>query len=281
MREKLASFNWHASILLAYLAQNLKVRMSYRADFIVSIMTTLLYSVVQILFFWAIFKQVPEVRGWDLNEVLLIYGFSELSFGTFSILGLRFVFMLPGSYIVDAELDRPLLRPLHPMFQLVMENADVFDLAIVLKALGIIIYALVQLSIPLTALLIFKVLFFGLIGGVIYFAMFTTAASLSFWVKDRAGVYQPLFDVNNFSRFPIGIFPHAVRFFFSLVVPFAFAAFFPAASVLEKGYDLPLGSMSLPNATIAWLCLPVAMIGISIALTVFNAGLKSYESSGH
>ena len=167
------------------------------------------------------------------------------------------------------------------MFQLVMEHAEVFDLTIVLKALGIIAYALINLSVPLTAALIVKIALFGVFGGLIYFGMFATAASLSFWVKDRAGVYQPLFDVNNFSRFPISIFPLAVRFFFSLAVPFAFAAFFPAANLLDKGSDLPLSLLNLPNSTIAWFCVPVSIAAIAVAIAVFNAGLRSYESSGH
>ena len=104
MTRTLRSILWHASLLTAYMAQNLKVRLSYRADFIVNFVTTLMYSVVQILFFWAIFKQVPEIRGWDLNEVLVIYGFSELSWGIFSVFGLRFIFMLPGTYIVEANM---------------------------------------------------------------------------------------------------------------------------------------------------------------------------------
>ena len=74
----LKAIGWHASILMAYLAQNLKVRLSYRIDFIVNLATTLLYSLVQVLFFLSVGYCLPGL-GLTFPGAMLVFAITALS----------------------------------------------------------------------------------------------------------------------------------------------------------------------------------------------------------
>ena len=68
---------WH------YALQRQKVEMAYRSDFLINVGINILYSVVQIFFIWALFYRVPDIAGWSFEQVVLIYGFGQLTFGYF------------------------------------------------------------------------------------------------------------------------------------------------------------------------------------------------------
>ena len=64
-----------------FAAQELKRMMEYKADFIIGIVGFLLLQVSNLLFLWLIFRQVPGLMGWSVNEIVFIYGFSLLPKG--------------------------------------------------------------------------------------------------------------------------------------------------------------------------------------------------------
>jgi ABC-2 type transport system permease protein len=72
------------------------------------------------------------------------------------------------------------------------------------------------------------------------------------------------------ARYPLSVFGMAVQAGLTLVVPFAFIGFFPAAWLLDKQHGW-IGLLT-PVVAVAW---------ILIARTVFRKGLLRYESAGH
>ena len=108
-----------------------KVRLAYRGDLLLSILGDLLVASVGLVFLWAVFSHVPDIRGWTLHEVLLIWGLAETSTGLFFVLfqGLWFV---NQRYLLGGELDRVLLRPLDPYLQILMDNVSPGNLPVAL-----------------------------------------------------------------------------------------------------------------------------------------------------
>ncbi len=256
---------------LRYFAQTMKVKMAYRWDFFIQTAGTILFSIVNIAVIAALLTRVPAIQGWSLWEVLLIYGFGELCFGLFAILCFNAINLFPGHYLVEGNLDRVLLRPMNSYLQVVLENLSTNDFVIVLKGLAIIVLAGANIegfrwTLP-------KLLGGGalaLAGAAIYCACFTAAAALSFWFTDRTGLFNPLFPMSDYSRYPITMYPTGIRIFFSWIVPFAFVACYPASFVLQKEG--------------LWDVAP-AGIGVAIAFSVlaaglWKAGLRRYESTG-
>ncbi len=264
------NFRFHASIYLAYAAQNLKIKMSYPWDFFVNFLGTVTYGFLNIVFLWVLVSKVPSIAGWKFEELVFLYGIGELCFGFFSILFFQFCVRLSEHYIVEGHLDRLLVRPISPFMQLMMENLDVFDITILLKGSALVAWAWYKLGIPVAFDTIGSLALGLAIGTVIYLGLFLTAASLSFWLPDRGGMLMPLFSMSDVSRYPLTVYPLHIRLFFSYIIPFAYCAFYPAIWVLDKGDTSGL-----------WLTMGVAAsICVTVGLSLFHLGLARYESTG-
>ncbi|MBF0104556.1 MAG: ABC-2 family transporter protein [Deltaproteobacteria bacterium] len=261
---------FYADIFLSYSLQNLKTRLAYRGNFFFGVFGIIIYSVVNIGFLWAIFSNIDGLKGWRFEEVLFIYGMGQFVFGIFSVFFLNFAHKLPKHYIVDGHLDRPLLRPLSPYFQLILENLNFNDLMIILKGMIIMMYCFHLLQLKWHLLTLAEILLFGLSGALVYAGVWVTTASLSFWFKNMSGFFIALYTLNHYSRFPITIYPFWIRFIFTWILPLAFVAFFPSAYFLpDKGF----------NTTALFVPL-IGCLVFGISLMVWNAGLKKYESTG-
>jgi ABC-2 type transport system permease protein len=75
---------------------------------------------------------------------------------------------------------------------------------------------------------------------------------------------------NEAMRYPITIFPAAVRIVFTFGLPLAFASFIPVQ--ILTGKTDPLWLLAPPVAAAA-----VALL----AVLAFRAGLRAYDSAGH
>jgi ABC-2 type transport system permease protein len=257
---------WH------YGVQKQKVDMAYRGDWFFSVVVSFFYTGLQLFFLWALFSRTHAIGGWTLPEVVLMFGFSQLSFGYFSVGFFELANKLADFYILEGNLDRPLLRPFSPLAQLVMENINLRDTQVLIKGLAIVWWALAHLDPPvaMTPLLFIGANLLAIVGATVYAGVFLTVCSLNFWVKDRVGLVNPLFSVNEASRYPLTIYNPFVRGVFTWVIPFAFCAFYPAAYFTD------------PQTWLRWLLLGplVAAAGLSVGLAIFHRGLRVYESTG-
>ena len=61
------------------LAQDIKSKMSYRADFIISTLGMVLTNVAGFVSFWVLFRNFSTINGWNYYEMLFLYGFSLVS----------------------------------------------------------------------------------------------------------------------------------------------------------------------------------------------------------
>src|SRR5512135_882993 len=61
-------------LYLYFLNQRFKILMEYRANFIIGATSTIFLQAASLLTIWVVMSQIPSLNGWDLNEVLLIYG---------------------------------------------------------------------------------------------------------------------------------------------------------------------------------------------------------------
>ena len=61
------------------LVQDLKSKMSYRSDFIISTIGMIATNVTGFISFWILFRNFPSINGWDYYEMLFLYGFSLVS----------------------------------------------------------------------------------------------------------------------------------------------------------------------------------------------------------
>lgn len=261
--------NYYFSIWWNYVLQNIKVVLTYRANFIVSFFATLIYVIVNLSFIWVIFENIPILSGWNFYELIFMFGIGELTFGIFAVLGQNFTNNL-ASNIIDGQLDRTLLRPINPFLQQLIENFNLNDIVIVFKGLVLIIFSVLNLGFEVSfkEILIFLVAVFS--GSITYLGIFISISSLSFWLKDRRGLVDPLYVMNNYSRWPLNIYPKIIRFFMTWVLPFGFVAFYPTNLILGKE-DFMTISLFAPI---------MAIFSFYFSYLIYSKGIQRYESTG-
>lgn len=260
----LLSLGWHFAL------QRLKTDMAYPWDFVSESLANMLYSVIQLFFFWTLFQHVPDIHGYSLEQIVLLWGIAELSWGWLAVLFLNTSMQLGDFYIIEANLDRVLLRPLPPLWQLLCENVNFRELSVVLKGYILVGWAMLQLGMPITPGAVLGISLLGLAGGCILGAVHLIMAAIGFWLKDRTGYTGIIVDFGEAVRYPMSIYPSAVRNFFTFVVPFAYTAAYPADYMIDTARR-----PALPFE----LLLVLGLLTVAV-ISVYNAGFRSYESAG-
>jgi ABC-2 type transport system permease protein len=74
--QKKRNLKFYINIYKKILIQDLKSKMSYRADFIISTFGMVLTNVVGFVSFYILFQNFPSINGWSYYEMLFLYGFS-------------------------------------------------------------------------------------------------------------------------------------------------------------------------------------------------------------
>lgn len=259
----------HLELFFAYLRQYAKVRMSYRADFVIGLATSLVATVFAFGFLLVLFTKIPQLAGWKFEEVLFLYGFSLIPFGLFNVISLN-LYDFGNNYVIEGKFDRVLLRPVSSLFQVIFEAFRIESLHEVAVGLGVVWWASGRLGIEWSALDVALLFFFGVCGAVIYTSVFLMLTSVSFWFEDRIGISPPVWNLIAFGRYPLTIYGGFIQFVLSWIVPFGFASFYPTVRLLGRE-EFHNWSWLVPVVTVAFL---------SLALAVWNRGVRQYASTG-
>jgi ABC-2 type transport system permease protein len=260
------------SIYSSYFLQFLKSRLEYKGDFLASVFANLVVSASGLLFvvFLMDGEVVNNLQGWSREEVLFIYGYSLISMAFFSMVAPN-LYRFGDRYIIQGEFDRVLLRPLNSVCQVLFESFNLESIGGLLVGLGLIFYTSAELQMQIGILDVLWIVVSGLSGGIILISVFVTLASLSFHFEDRLGIGAPVYNLIRFGRYPLPIFNNVIQFILKWIVPFAFAAFYPATHFFEREefwiycYSTPL---------MALLCLGFASLA-------WNFGVSRYSSTGN
>jgi ABC-2 type transport system permease protein len=257
------------SLTAAYVAMLAKARLSYRADFLVQVGSDLLLQAVDLAFLAVVFTRVEALAGWSFEEALFIYGFFLVPFALFNA-SFATLSDVGGRYVVGGELDRVLTRPLGSLLQVQLELLRPQALNGVVLGLVVLGIASVQLGFAWSVSDVFLAVV-GVLGAwLVYGGLWVAVASTSFWTRERGiGFFPVFYNTINFARYPLTLYPAALRFGLTFVLPYAFMAFYPAAGLLRVEYAL-----------FGWLTLPVGLVVFAIGLLVWQRGLLRYEGAG-
>jgi ABC-2 type transport system permease protein len=254
-----------------YFLQFLKSRLSYRVDFIVTLVSSAMVAVVgfSTIFFLIDGDTVQSLGGWSRDQILFIYGYSFLATAIFSTVAIN-LYSFGNKYIIQGQFDRVLLRPLGSLPQVLFESFNVEALGNILVGSLLLIYAHYKLQIAFTLFGILWMFFSAICGAIILISVFVTVSSLSFYMEDRVGISAPIFNLILFARYPLPIFDRPVQFFLSVIIPFGFVSFYPASYFFQEGFRSPY-----------WFLTPlVALILAKIAEFSWERGVRKYESVG-
>lgn len=259
----------YAKLYLKFLLQYVKTLMEYRTDFILGLVGFILVQFTGVIFIRLIFNSIPSLEGWSFHEVLLIYGMAQIPRGLDHIFTDN-LWILSGSIILEGRFDKYLVRPLNPLFQLISEKFQPDGFGELIIGILLFSYASVNLNLSFTWGKFLLLLLVVVAASILYTAIKLAVASIAFWIKFAQSYLYMTYQLSTFTKYPLGIYPQAVRFLLTFVVPFAFTGYFPGAYFL--------GRESLFRG-ILLTCI-VSLVSILLAYRIWLLGISRYESSG-
>lgn len=255
--------------LIAYLAMRLKVKVAYRGDLAFNALGDVVVTLVGLFLVASIYHHVPHVRGYDVYEVLLCWGFAESCLGLFWT-GFQGLYAINRQYILGGELDRVLLRPIDPFVQILgdhlhPEGIPVLGLGLVVLGLGAS-----GLDVPWTWDRIALLPVFIVAGTLVIGGVLTAVTAVGFWVHHQGSAIGLAYQLTVYGRYPLDFLPRPLAILVSTLVPFAFAGFVPATYYMDR-----------PE----WYPYALAQPIVGLACFVFGYGfwrysLRRYASTG-
>ena len=222
---------FYLSIYKKILIQDLKTKMSYRADFVISTFGMILTNLSGFVTFLILFRNFPTINGWDYYHMLFLYGFSLIALTPVQCFfdnnwNLRFM-VRSGDFI------KYCFRPINVFFYFMSEVFDVKGLGQLAFGLGTLIYAWYHIGLKVTAGSIGLLVLYIFTASLFMIAIMNFAAATAFWMEGSGNVMVIMFRFKDFAKYPASIFNSVFRFLFTFIIPIAFIAYYPSLALLS------------------------------------------------
>jgi ABC-2 type transport system permease protein len=244
----------------ALLATNLKATLMLRGAFVMQVVFMVLNNLTFFVFWWVLMRRVPELRGWRLGDIQVLFGVVAAGFGTAVTLagGVRHL----GRFIDDGELDTLLTQPKPVLLHALGLRSQASGLGDVLSGIALIGWS-GQVSWRALPLLGFAIVASALVFvacGIVFF-------SLAFWLGKVETAARQLWELLiTFSLYPEPLFGGVLRLVLFTLLPAGFVGYVPARLAQS------------PSVARALLLAVAAGTYLAIAAIVFDRGLKRYTS---
>jgi ABC-2 type transport system permease protein len=247
-------------------------QLQYRLSFALYVCGQFLASFLDLLAILVLFQRVDALGGWSVDEVLYLYGVSQVAFCAADMFGSQVD--RSAVYIKQGTFDQLLVRPLGTLFQLSTGEFELRRGGKVLQAVLVFAIAAARLPVPWTLARALVTVATIASGFVIFGSLWVITSSLAFWTVETQEVANSFTYGGGFiSQYPADVLTGWLRRTI-LVVPLTFVAYLPAAWVLGKQdvYRFP-----------TWLLLSSPMAALASAVVargVWHTAIRHYRSTG-
>ncbi|MBR4626707.1 MAG: ABC-2 family transporter protein [Ruminococcus sp.] len=265
---KRKSLRFYFRIYRKILAQDIKSKMSYRADFIISTIGMIFTNVAGFISFWILFRRFPSINGWSYHEMLFLYGFSLVSLTPVQCLfdnnwSLR-------QYVYTGDFIKYCFRPINLFFYFQSEVFDIKGLGQFAFGIGTLVYSWNKIGLDFTPLILLKVIVFLITASLIMIALQNAAAATCFWIQNSFYVLDLVYRFRDYAKYPITIFNPVFKFIFTFVIPIAFIAYYPSLVILRPD-DIPL---------LSWLSPLFGLVFFWLSYKFWMHGALKYNGTG-
>lgn len=265
---KRRGLKFYLDIYRKILIQDLKSKMSYRADFVISNIGMIVSNLVGFVTFYILFQNFPSINGWTMYEMLFLYGFSLIALTPVQCFfdnnwNLRYA-VKTGDFI------KYCFRPINIFFYYISEVFDVKGLGQLCFGVGTLAFAWRHLAIPVTVVTIAQTLLFLLAASLFMIAIMNFAAATCFWIQNSGYIMVIMFRFKDYAKYPASIFNSVFRIVFTFVIPIAFIAYYPSLVVLRPE-NIPL---------LSWLSPLIGLVFFYLSYKFWVLGARKYDGTG-
>lgn len=258
----------YLKIIWQFSKMSITSQTEYRPSFVLAVIGKILYLLIFVYFFWAIYAQVPEIAGWNLYELLFLFSiFSIVSF-IISFFFLRNLMYNFEWQIYYGDFDMFLTKPINPLIYASFNIMDIMDLTSGIGAVAILIYSISKLSVIWSAssiilgiiLIIFAVLFI--------YALTVLVTSTFFYTITGRGLGDAINNIIGLGKFPTTMYQGYLQPILTFAFPIIIIATLPAQTFLGQ-----------INLNLIFYVIIFTSVLLIIAIKVWFWALKHYSSA--
>lgn len=257
----------------AVLASRIRAQRSYRANFVIDLVSSAVVGLVELAEVWVLFHNVPVIGGLAFPAILLVFGITETGFSLAQLV-VGHVDRMP-TFLRAGTLDVLYLRPQPVLLQVVTSDIQLRRLARASVGVVALVVALRTNDIdwgPAKVALLAVTL---VSAFVVHTAMVVAAGGVQFFLLNgaeatNAAVYGGRYAATQ----PASVWPSPLVVVFGYLFPMAMTGYVPVLALL----DLP-GPALLPT-WLAWCTPAFALTTCALAALAWRLGLRHYQGGG-
>jgi ABC-2 type transport system permease protein len=264
----LLSMRRYWEIYKLLLRNSLIREMSFKANFLLWIVTELLWFLGQFVFIDILFLYVDRIGDWTKWEVVLLIGTHQIITQLFQAFFYVNLTNLP-ELVRTGRLDLMLLLPVDTQFAVSTRQFGLDNVVNAAVGVGFVVFSLEKLGrTPAFSQVAWYLLALPL-GVAVHYSIMFSLASLSFWIVRAQGLIHGYFNLVTIARYPEQVFGGVFKFVFTWFIPVILVANAPARILARAGAQ-PLGSL-LQLAFAAGLALCLSRLFWSTALRRYSS----------
>lgn len=218
------------------------------------------------IFILSLFGFVNTIGGYTKYEVLLF-------FLTFNLIDVGSQFFFRGIYVLRSEVkkgnfDMVLIKPANPLFLIFSRLVDFLDLIFIIPIIGLLLYTVSQLDMPLSFFAICLYGFFFILSSILVLAIHIISAAVTVYTMESDNVLWLYRETMTIGRFPPNMYASSIQHFFTYLIPIIIIVAYPTQSLL--------GEITLKHGILACI---ITLCFFACALGIWQLSLRKYSSA--
>lgn len=265
---KKKTLSYYIKIYFKIIAQDIKSKMSYRADFFISMIGMIATNIAGLFSFWLVFQTFPSIAGWNYYEMMFLYGFSLISATPAQCLfdnnwNLR-------QQVYSGDFIKYCFRPINIFFYFISEIFDVKGLGQFVFGIVAVVYAWIKLGIPFQWLSVLLFLVAAISASLFVIAILNLSAAACFWLTNSFFVLSLANQLRDFAKYPMSIFGTGLKIIFTFLIPIGYMSFYPSLLFLRPS----------EVSAIVWMTPVFGGLFFYLSYKVWMKGAMSYSGTG-
>lgn len=255
--------------ILAILLRNSYIRDSKIPGYVLS---SLAFNIIEILttiiFFNVIFSNTKNLAGWNFYQILFLYMVAKIIATFNSLLTKNGINSMSEDMIRRGNLDIYLTRPVDPMILISISKPKIYDLISLIFEICIAFYALSHVGIIYNLINVVLFILMFLLSLILYYFLRWFTIMPVFWFIRLWSLRDIMGKLNQFMRYPAGIFPNVLKYALFVFFPILATSYIPARTLFYQ-----------PKIEfIIYMFIVTILFGVFTKL-LWQVGLKHYGSA--
>lgn len=254
-------------LYLFFLQFSFSKAMEFRLDFTFRILMDVIYYFINIALFKILFMHTELIGGWTEEQMMIFIGCFLLVDALNMTIFSTNMWWLPF-YINKGDLDYYLIRPVSPLFFLSLREFSANSFINLIIAIGFFSYTILNYSLTWETSRLLGLIALLINGTLLYYCIQMIMIIPVFWTQSSRGFIDLFYTLGLAMERPDKIFKGWIKVLFTVILPFALIASFPARYFIDGPDRNLLIHLSIVTVII-WM----------VMLKFWKSGLKNYSSA--